>query len=280
MEQQAKAPPKYVVTLDRLEGVPRGLRLTRYGGGDSFRSAREIFQCEVAPNLLPEDVVRRVCEALKVEREECNWETSFSISSNILGDDDSREPSKANLYFHGWLFEHEVMSGNSAAQKNPLIGIFSPMVGISEYVDRSLMGTTASAAINAFRAADQHIHTIDPFAGGSAESYTQLLIESGMTPEDAQAIAMVEALDANQYYMGSDSARVSLNLSLPLNQAWAVCVDKSYSKTRIFVTYLLVVTSKKLFALLDPVKKSEVLSKVKIMEEFKQYANDMSSLGL
>jgi hypothetical protein len=230
--------------------------------------------------LLPEDVIRRVCESLKVEREQCLWDASFSLSSNILGDDDAREPTKVNLYFHGWLFENEVMAGNSAAQKYPHIGVFSPMVGISEYIDSSLMGTTASAGINAFRSADQHIHTIDPFAGGSAESYKQLLIESGMTAEDAEAIATVEALDANQYYMGSDSARVSLNLGLPLNQAWVVCVDKSFTKSRIFVTYLIVVTSKKLFTALESIKKTDVISSAKKMDEFKQFAEDMNALGL
>jgi len=224
---------KYVATIDRLEGVPRGLRLTRYGGGDSFRSAREVVQYELAPNLIPQDLIQRVCGKLNVGREECNWEFSFSISSNILGDDDSRDPSKVNLYFHGWLFEHEATLGVNS-QKYPLIGIFSPIVGFSEYLDNSLMGNTASAGIDCFRSADQHIHTVDPFAGGSADSYKVLLIESGMSPEDAEVIASIEAMDANQYYMGSDSARVSLNLDIPINQAWVVCVNKSEKKNQYF----------------------------------------------
>jgi hypothetical protein len=268
--------PTSVPYIERLEGVPRGLRLTRYGGGDTFRSAREVVQyCCFS---VPQDLKQKICEKIHTTPDKCSWESSFSISTNILGDDGSKEPSKVNLYFHGWLFENDVAIEKSASQKNPLVGLFSPFVGFSEYIDRSLIGETASAGINFLRASDQHIHTIDPFAGGSAESYKTLLIESGMSAEDAEAIAMVEALDANQYYMGSDSARVSLNLDIPVNQGWVVCVDRSQHGTQIFVTYLMVITSKKLLNQLESYNKSDILSKLKDIEEFKPFLEDISSL--
>lgn len=261
--------------VEKLEGMPRGLRLTRYGGGDDFRSAREILQVEVSPSFIPEDLKRRICETQKLNPSDCQWESSLSISTPILGDTSFSNSnfSKVNLYFHGWLFENEVIGGISASQKNPLIGMFSPFVGFKEYIDNSLMGSVASAGIDFVRASDQHIHTVDPFAGGTAESYKALLMENGTSAEDADMIIMVESMDANQYYMGSDSARVYLNMNVPVNQAWVACVEKSAegNHVNIFVTYLLVVVEKNLLSQLQGKKSSEVISLVAEKPEFSEF---------
>jgi len=267
--------------IEKLEGMPRGLRLVRYGGGDSFRSAREILQHQISSSFIPEDLKNRIYETQKFKPEECSWEYSFSISTNILGDDDyGAVYTKVNLYFHGWLFENEVLSGASASQKYPLIGLFSPIVGFREYEDKSLMGNTASAGFNFLRSSDQHIHTVDPFAGGTSESYIALLIESGMSRQDAEAIATIEAMEINQYYMGSDSARVSLKTDIPINQAWVVCVERTKSKIKIFVVFLLVITSNKLLNELENISKTELISSLLNKEEFQQFNSVLSNFGL
>jgi hypothetical protein len=270
----ANVMPEQVRKIEKLEGMPRGLRLTRYGGGDDFRSAREVAQFEISPPLIPQDLKARICEIQKLDPNECNWESSFSISTPILGDDSgSSNFSKVNLYFHGFLFENEVLGGLPASQKNPLIGVFSPLVGFKEYVDSSLIGSVASAGIDSVRAADQHIHTVDPFAGGTAESYKALLIENGTSAEDADMIIMVESMDANQYYMGSDAARVYINMKIPVNQGWVVCIERAAegNLVNVFVTYLLVVTDKSLLSQLQAKKLSDVIPFLSEKQEFADF---------
>jgi hypothetical protein len=81
-----------------------------------------------------------------------------------------------------------------------LIGVLAHSSGLSEYQDESFMGVAASAGFDGtLRPSDQHVHTVvsfltlllhahalnyillsqDPWAGGTAEDYRNLLIESG-----------------------------------------------------------------------------------------------------
>jgi hypothetical protein len=57
---------------------------------------------------------------------------------------------------------------------------------------------------------DQHIHKVDALAGGTVESYIALLVQGGLSKEDAAVFAQVEMSVAEEYFLGADMARVQL----------------------------------------------------------------------
>ena len=64
--------------------------------------------------------------------------------------------------------------------------------------------------------------------GGSEEDYKKLLQESGMNEDDIEAVLLVEREVSNDYYLGSDSCRVALNLSLDFHHAFFICIIYIY----------------------------------------------------
>ena len=77
-----------------------------------------------------------------------HWEAAVLVSSPPWGAEmNSKSISKsthrrANLFFHGWLFEAVAAANQSAAQKYPLVGIFDAS-GILEFDsgDGCMLGT-------------------------------------------------------------------------------------------------------------------------------------------
>jgi hypothetical protein len=149
---------------------------------------------------------------------------------------------KTNAYFHGWLFEEVANRRVKGHTGYPLVGFFRP-AGCAPFEPQDAMGDAASAGFGGrVTPADQHIHTVDVFAGGDADNYRQLLLESGMSLEDANAIIAVEMAGSDDYFVGSDSARFFLNAHMPVVTSYVVCVDASISPPRIMVTLLVVVS--------------------------------------
>ena len=265
----------------------RGLRLVRYKGGDDFRTSESLLHycqtclpnCAVNPGCVEKIVgkVRAACESVgkdgvaslptfeTVGWDACEWDFAVHVSSQIRGIANSgegrtlRRESRANLFHHGWLYEKAASERVYGKIAYPLIGVVSCSGdGLLCYDpgDGDALGEDPSAPFDGtLRPADQHIHKVDSLAGGSLEEYIRLLMETGLSHEDATVFAEVEMSTADEYYMGADMARLQLNTSssTTCTSAVVVCVDlQMSSKPRVLVTYLVVVTDK---VLQDAVKR-------------------------
>ena len=160
----------------------------------------------------------------------------------------------ANIYWHGWLFDALVRGAGEgggagegddpyAAQRFPLVGVWPrTATGAAEWTEDAAGGGGgggggAGAALGDARAgwngrlrpADQHIHKVDPYAGGTREGTIALYLEAGMDRETAEAAVLGAELECDSYHIGSDSARARLSAGAV---AWAVCVDLDPSRAR------------------------------------------------
>lgn len=259
-----------VPLLSFLCGLPRGLQLVRYGGGDDFRSAfnllhlcvlsdqpssgsrsleqRRIIACAISAlnAVAPEQDFMGLpnCETIQWER--CTFEAALLVSTAVSSS--GSEESWTNLFHQGFLHEYAAESGCSAAQKWPLIGVFDANGCVRPF--RSFPETEESgvecAPFDALGPADQHIHTVDPFAGGTEEMFVNLLVENGMSHEDAVVFAQVEKTAAGDYHCGADMARVLISSSSGLGSGWVVCMDVADTHVpRVLVTYLIVANNKR-----------------------------------
>ena len=111
------------------------------------------------------------------------------------------------------------------------------------------------------------------FAGGTRESYFKLLLESGHSASDAEAIIASDEAYSEDYYMGADMAKIqfaSSNTQETYPRGWTICVDLSVqSAPRILLTYMIIVSpnyplKEKIIAfdkkLDNPVALSEILN--------------------
>lgn len=272
-------PVKFVLPLQ----CERGLHLVRYGGGSDFRESESLLHfaqvgrrnCDVNAELVKE-VIARVTEAYAARTEDdslatplpalgsvawdsCEWDFAFHVSSPVRGDDLGR-PHRCNLFHQGWLLEQAAEQGVYGRAAYPLIGILAVDASggiVYDPGDGDALGEGPSApfvpAGGVLKAADQHIHKVDALAGGSLEEYVSLLMENGLSQEDATVFAQAEIVGADDYYMGADMARVRLRLARDgedvartsdSSSAIVLCVDlQEPSVPRVLVTFLVVVLS-------------------------------------
>jgi hypothetical protein len=172
------------------------------------------------------------------------WSASIVVSTPVRG---SRT---ANLFHHGWIHGDAANRHCSAAQSFPLIGVWGTAGCVSAVHHSSAEVDPApydDAPCNErlLKPADCHIHTVDPFAGGTRDDFIALLMESGMEQDAAVAHSDTEAAMASMYHFGADNARVAVAPSpeSPVGSAWVLCVDRSSPQIRVLVTLLLVVDS-------------------------------------
>jgi hypothetical protein len=160
---------------------------------------------------------------------------------------------RCNLFHQGWLFDECMNHDVSARGSFPLIGVMETDGGggiIPDPGDNDPLGTTNSASFlcegEVLTPADQHIHKVDSWAGGTKEDYITLLRRSGMSAEDATAFALAEECTSTDFYLGGDMARVQVASSVSssyqdegFSSALVLCVDLQ-DATRVLVTLLVV----------------------------------------
>ena len=174
------------------------------------------------------------------------WDAALAVSTAPTSPASNGEDSCwANVWFHGWLYSKAVEEANSrgadcklgseadAVQRYPLVGIFadSTSAGASTLSSPSAGGfapfqgtdacfrsaddasdTRAAGWGGALQPVDQHLHKVDPHAGGSREDTIELYVsEMGMSREDAVAVVAASEIESDQYHLGSDCARVDVS---------------------------------------------------------------------
>ena len=224
----------------------QGLRLVKYGGGSDFRESENLVHY-MSSNMTSEDVIRKEVEndvITEVERayaargqedndtmplpsfgdiewDSLTWDLAVNISSNVrVGTTNNvcqggAQQLRCNLFHQGWLLAKDAQQGVSGKISYPLLsvidtddsGCFSEDPG-----DNDLLGTIPSVSFlsngGVMKCADQHIHKVDPWGGGTMEEYCVLLMQTGMTREEADSIAAAEKCYENDYYLGADMARI------------------------------------------------------------------------
>lgn len=249
-----------------LQFLPQCAALVCYGGGDDFRQGEALMSVPLAATALPpglrSGVEEAVDDALRAapaaaaagefaaerqpsswDRDSCCWDVAFAVAA-----EPRRGSAWANLYFHGWLFAPHVGAGAAnggtegpqAVQLFPLCGVWDASAGMGAFEGDATggygggHGDARAAGVGSLRAADQHIHKVDAYAGGDREGTISLYIEQGFSREAAEAAVVAAELESTQYHVGSDCARVRLDLHAGraaddggVAIAWAVCIDLS-----------------------------------------------------
>ncbi len=218
-----------------LGGLLAGVALGRYGGGDGLRlahgSGRTLSPADedAAPLARLWDEAERACRAYLAEGGEearavglgrdlaAPREREMQVATFGWGGEDGAPPSAANLFFQGWMFD-----GEHAFQKYPLVGAW-PVWGaeVGQVDDGSALGLTASCGVRGVRFADEHVHTSDE---------ADLLVEGAEGLSDEDRAALLEALRADRWQMGSDAARIRFSSSAAAAAEdfavfWCICWD-------------------------------------------------------
>lgn len=110
----------------------------------------------------------------------------------------------------------------SAAQRNPLVGLWQPTAGICAFDAADVRAAGSGGRV---QPSDQHIHKIDCYAGGTREGTIQLYVESGYDRETAEAVVTADEMAASQFHVGSDASRIGLRALPDGSAAWLVCVE-------------------------------------------------------
>ena len=251
-----------------LQFLPRCATLARYGGGDDMRLGEALLSLPLSVAALPPPLQDTVEAAVDIalegapaaaaagafaaeqqpagwDRSACTWDVALALTTDPVGGADD---TWANLYWHGWLFGDIIESGAEpdAVQRFPLCGIWDPSPGITAFDSGDALGDVGlgddvrAAGVTCLRAADQHIHKLDAYAGGDRDGTIALCMEQGFTREAAEASVLAAERECGQYHVGSDTARVALRLDAPGGAVcWAVCVDLAVPATpRAQVTLL------------------------------------------
>jgi hypothetical protein len=244
--------------------LDRGIHLTKYGGGDDMKEAKSLlhFTAEnvpVNPTAFEMKIISKVREALSernpekhiyakqfpekritenlpqwdtVDWSKCEVDLSIHVSSNIRGNDPI---DSANAFFQGWLFD-KAAEANVNAISFPPISVLQRDDGCilpAAYAESDI----AAISFNGnFRFADQHIHHT---SGGIT---LEDLISAGSSEEDARRYLEFEALTSNDYCLGSDMARFTIDSSHESGSAiFAVCDLQDIEIPRILISFVIVV---------------------------------------
>jgi hypothetical protein len=245
-----------------FQGLSDGLSICRYIGGDGFRCAKEILHLNILKNesnesnecndniFLNKDLIINSINSYLLNHDnsvttlpnkidnwdKCTWDCKFLISTNV--------PScnECNLYFHGWLHKDYAINNCYGNIIYPLIGIFDKYDGLINNNNNSqIVNELNYIPFNSFDFADQHIHKVDLFAGGSRDDYIELLISNGLNIEDAEIFVQIEENSSNDYYLGSDMAKIGFNCD-NICDTFVVCIDLSDpNNPKILVTLLILI---------------------------------------
>jgi hypothetical protein len=221
--------------------------ISRVGGGGNHDS--------VAAEHLPAVWPLRAGEEGGEQPIELSWSSAVSVccpprafASGSAESQESGSEEPVNVFFHGWLFSDALDAADargesvSAMQKFPLAGVWRPLGS-----GKGLLARPKPAEPHLFcdaagfdvrdagllpdhlYPADQHIHTVDPYAGGDRTSTVELYLSEGYDRETAEAIVDASVDEMGAFHLGSDSARISLHSPLPDagSAIWAVVVDLS-----------------------------------------------------
>lgn len=255
-----------------LQFLPRCATLVRYGGGDDMRQGEALVSMPLAAAALPAELRATVCDAVDAAladapaaaaageyaaesqlaledgvwaRAACAWDVALAVTTVPVAG-----AAWANLYWHGWLFGTALDDGAApnAIQRFPLCGIWEATAGIGPFKEEvagesgqafadgagGRRGDVRAAGHETLRAADQHAHKVDAYAGGDRESTIALYMEQGFPRDAAEAAVLGDEWQAEHYHVGSDAARVALGEELgdqgPGAACWAVCVDLAQPK--------------------------------------------------
>jgi hypothetical protein len=224
------------VEVDRVEELGSmmvGVALARYGGGDALRLASG-EQWKVESGELGEEwaEAERACgeymerggrEALGEFGVDGSWRGGRGVErmETVAAFAWPAEDGVANLFFHGWMWR-----GEEAWQRYPLVGVWNVCgARVREFDDGSAVGLTASAGVDGHvRYADQHVHTSDD---------ADLMMEVGEGMDEADRAAILAALHADRWQVGSDSARIAFDqseghgFSLFLCVAWDTIANRA-----------------------------------------------------
>ena len=131
------------------------------------------------------------------------------------------------------------------------VGLWSPTEGLGAWIEtvEAFGHVRAAGTDGELQPADQHIHKVDPYAGGTREDTLQLYIEAGMDAETAAAAVLGAELEAESFHLGADNARVAVSCHPDGCAAWAICADLEPGyPPRVQATLLLVAPEGSLLA--------------------------------
>lgn len=149
-----------------------------------------------------------------------SWEVQVVASAPVPGG------SRANLYFHGWLFETSRAQGRGAEVLQPLLGVFGALGSVNhDCGDGDLLAAGPSATFEQLSAHEMHYHGDSQLEGyPTAQAFKDMLMTvGGCSADEADEQHMIALALKDDLAFGTDMARVQL----PAGPGCAivVCVD-------------------------------------------------------